>query len=117
MQELTVFITQHPLLSIATLIILIIVMLIEFIRARRNVFNISPAQVTHLINRENATVIDIRLNELYRKSHIIDAQSFSPGDILQNPKKLEKFKTRPIIIVSNASNESQNSRVIVKTWL
>ena len=82
-------------------------MLIEFIRAKRNVFNISPAQVTQLINRENAIVVDIRQNEIYRKSHIIDAQSINPKDILQNHKKLEKFKGRPIIIVANATNESQ----------
>ena len=107
MQELTVFITHHPLLSVATLLVFIIVMVIELIRARRNVYNLSPAQVTQLMNRENAIVIDIRANEIYRKSRIIDAQSIPPKDILQNPKRLEKFKARPIIIVSNASSESQ----------
>jgi rhodanese-related sulfurtransferase len=107
MQELTVFITHHPYLSAATLAVFIFAMLIEFIRAKRNAFNISPAQVTQLINRENAVVIDIRQNEIYRKSHIIDAQSINPKEILQNQKKFDKYKGRPIIVVANATNESQ----------
>lgn len=107
MQELTVFISHHPLLSAATLAVFILVMLTEFMRAKRNAFNISPAQVTHLINREHATIIDIRQNETYRKSHIIDAQSINPKDIIQNPKKLDKYRAKPIIIVANATQESQ----------
>lgn len=107
MQELTPFITSHSLLSVATIAVLLILIIIEFIRARKNVFNINPAQVTQLINRENAVVIDIRQNEVYRKGHIIDAQSVNPQEIRQNPKKLEKFRARPLIIVANASSESQ----------
>ena len=107
MQDLTVFITHHPFLSAATLAVLILVMLVEFIRAKRNVFNINPAEVTQLINRENALVIDIRQNEVYRKSHIIDALSIDTKDIHKQPNKLEKFKARPIIIVDNSAHESQ----------
>jgi rhodanese-related sulfurtransferase len=84
-----------------------ILMVIEFLRARRNAFNITPAQVTQFINRENATVIDIRQNDHFRKGHIIDAQSINPKEIVDNPKKLERFKSRPIVIVANASHESQ----------
>jgi rhodanese-related sulfurtransferase len=107
MQEITEFVTHHPQLSIAAIAVFILLVFIELIRIKRNVFNIGPAQVTHMINRENATVIDIRQNEAYRKGHIIDAQSVQSKDILDNPKKLEKFKSRPIIIVANASPESQ----------
>jgi len=107
MQDLTVFMTHHPYLSAATIAIFILVMLVELIRAKRNVFSISPAEVTRLMNRENAIVIDIRQNEIYRKSHIIDAQSMNYKDIQEQPNKLQKFKARPIIIVANASHESQ----------
>jgi len=107
MQELTTFITSHPLLSVATLVVLLLVMIIEFIRTKRNSFNINPTQVTRLINHENAIVIDIRQNEAYRKGHVINAYSMNFKDIHQNPKKLEKFKNRPIIVVSNTNTESQ----------
>ena len=107
MQELTSFITNHPMLSMAAVIVLICVTVIELLRARRNVFNINPAHLTQLINRENAAVIDIRQNEAYKKSHIIDALSINPKDLITNPKKLDKYRNRPVIIVGNTSSESQ----------
>ncbi|VVC75109.1 Thiosulfate sulfurtransferase GlpE [Aquicella siphonis] len=107
MQDLTTFIAQHPLLSLAAAIVLILLILLELMRAKRNVFNISPSQVTHLINRENAAVIDVRQQDAFRAGHIIDAVSMPPQDILQNPKKLEKFRARPLVIVANSSSESQ----------
>ncbi|MBX3709847.1 MAG: rhodanese-like domain-containing protein [Gammaproteobacteria bacterium] len=107
MQDLTTFIIKHPLLSAAIIVILILITIIELIRAKRSTTNLNPAQVTQLINRENAVVIDIRQHDAYRNGHIIDAQSVVPREIQQNLKKLEKFKNRPIIVVSNANNESQ----------
>jgi len=107
MQDLTTFITHHPFLNLAAATVLALVMLVELIRAKRNIFNITPPQAIRLINRDNAIVLDIRPNDAYRNGHIIDAQSVVPQEIRQSLKKLEKFKGRPIIIVSNASNESQ----------
>lgn len=107
MQEISVFISNHPLLSAATFIVLIFVTIVEFVRARRNTLGISPAQLTQMMNRENAVVIDVRQNEIWRKSHIIDALCMDGKEITENPKKLEKFKARPIVIVANTGAESQ----------
>lgn len=107
MQDITIFISHHPFLSAAVLVVFIILVFIELMRARRNTFNVGPAQITQLINRENAVVIDIRPSDVWRKGHIIDAQSISVKDITDHAKKLEKFKARPIIVVANASHESQ----------
>jgi rhodanese-related sulfurtransferase len=107
MQEITTFISNHAVLSTAILFVFLSTILIELLKAKRNVFNISPAQITHLINRENALVIDIRQKDSYCQGHIIDAQCMNPQEVMQNTKKLEKFKARPIIIVANASSESQ----------
>lgn len=107
MQELTTFINSHPLLSAGTLAVFICLTIIELLRARRNVFSINPARVTQLINRENATVIDIRQQDVYKKNHIIDAQSMTAETILKDPKKLDKLRARPVIIVGTTGNDSQ----------
>lgn len=107
MQELTTFLSHHPLLSLAVIIVFILVAFIEFMRARRNVFNITPARAVQLMNRENAVVIDIRPNDIYRKGHIIDAVSLTVQEMQESPKKLEKFRIRPIIIVCHLGSESQ----------
>jgi rhodanese-related sulfurtransferase len=113
MQDISIFISHHPLLSAAVFVVFIILVCVELMRARRNVFNINPVRLTQLINRENAVVIDIRPQEVWRKGHIIDAQSMSANDILDNAKKLEKFRARPIIVVANAGHESQKIAAIL----
>src|SRR5262245_627869 len=107
MQEFTTFISNHPMLSLATAIILALLIIVELLRARGGSGQLSPLQVTRLINHDNAVVIDVRPSELYRKNHIIDAQSISINEIQSHAKKLEKFKGRPIIVVCSVGNESQ----------
>lgn len=107
MQEISTFISNHLALSIGALIVLLFIMGIELIRAKRGAIKISSARATQLINHDNAVVIDIRPTEAYRKGHIIDAQSITASEIINNSKKLEKFKSRPIILVCAAGIESQ----------
>lgn len=107
MQDITTFITNHPYMIAALGILFVLLLIIEFIRARRGSFNISSLQATQKINHDNAAVIDVRANEAYRKGHIIDAISLSGKEIQDNTKKLEKFKNKPLIIVCTAGIESQ----------
>lgn len=107
MQELITFFSRHPLLSTAGIIVLALLILVELIRAKRHVFNITPAQATRLINHENAVVIDLRGKESYRNGHIIDAQPAKAQEIQKNPKTLLKFKGRPLVIVSASTQEAQ----------
>ena len=107
MQDLITFFGNHPLLSMAAAVVLVLVFIVELLRAKRNTFNISPTSAVQLINHQNAVVIDIRPNDIYRKGHIIDAQSISQQEMKNSLKKLEKFKNKPIIIVCSAGIESQ----------
>jgi rhodanese-related sulfurtransferase len=107
MQELTTFISSHLLLSLATAIVLALVMVVEFLRAKRVSSQLTPLQATQMINHDHAVVIDIRPSDAYRGGHIIDAASFTPGEIRDNAKKLEKWKTKPIILVCGNGLESQ----------
>lgn len=107
MQDLTVFLSHHPYLSTAFIAVLVLVFLLEWLRAKRSVFNLSPAGVTQLLNRESAVVIDIRSKEAYSAGHILNAHCIKPEEIKQNPKKLEKFRATPIIIVAAGGHEAQ----------
>lgn len=107
MQEMINFLSNHPILTTIAIVLCGLVFFVEYLRTKGGKFNIPPVQATQLINRNNAVVIDIRNNDAFRKGHIIDAQSLSANEIQQNPKKVEKYKSRPIIIVCGAGNESQ----------
>ena len=71
MQELSTFISNHPLLSGTILALFILLTIVEFFRAKRKSADLSPQAVTHKMNRENAVIIDLRPNDLYKNGHII----------------------------------------------
>ncbi|HEX4045045.1 MAG TPA: rhodanese-like domain-containing protein [Gammaproteobacteria bacterium] len=114
MQILTTFIQNNPLLSAATLVVLIFIIIVECIRTKRRVAALTPTAATQLINRQQAVVIDLRSQELFRKGHIIDALCMSARDVQQPSKKIEKFKTKPIIIVCALGVEAQKTAAILK---
>jgi rhodanese-related sulfurtransferase len=107
MQDLAQFIANHMVLTYALAIILILLMILEFFRAKRNQHAINTSTMVQLINRENAVVIDVRPLDMHKKGHIIDAHPFSASVLMTNTKPLEKFKKRPIIVVCDTGFESQ----------
>src|SRR5690606_19823028 len=100
------FFNHHLYLTIAAIIIFALLALVEILRAKRNVREITPSAAIQLINHEQGVVIDIRAPEQYRKGHIIDAVSILPSELSQAGKKIEKYKANPLIIVCNAGISS-----------
>ena len=107
MQDLAQFIATHLALTYTLAITLVVLMTIEFMRARRNQTSIDVARAVQLINRENAVVIDIRSSEQYKKGHIIDSRSLMAKDMMLDTKVIEKFKKRPIVVVCATGFDSQ----------
>jgi rhodanese-related sulfurtransferase len=107
MQDLITFITTHMGLAYAFAICLVLLMVVEYLRLKRNNFRVTSAQAIHLINRSHAIVLDIRSADQYKNGHVIDAISISANDILATPSKIEKYRIKPIILVCQTGVESQ----------
>ncbi|MGB0893029.1 MAG: rhodanese-like domain-containing protein [Parashewanella sp.] len=115
MQEYISFFQANPLLSMAWvgLFVAVVVMTVKSGLAKFN--NVNPQELTMLINRENAKVIDVRGKEEFKKGHIIDAINVPLAEI-KNKKlaSLEKYKSSPIILVCNAGmTSSQAAQLLV----
>lgn len=109
MQEIVQFMQHHEMLSLALIIIFILLIIIEFVRLKRGSNQISPNQLISMINHQNAVVVDIRAPDAFASGHIVDAISLPLADIDGKHKKLEKFKSHPIVIVCTAGVESQKA--------
>ncbi|HLB41449.1 MAG TPA: rhodanese-like domain-containing protein [Gammaproteobacteria bacterium] len=107
MQDIILFLSQHPVLVFVTFLVIIGLLFVELIRMRRSGFYIDPQTTVQKINHENAVVIDVRPIEIYRMGHIIDALSIPSKELRVNFGKLEKFKKRPIILVCDTGEESR----------
>jgi len=62
---------------------------------------VSPAIATQMINKENAVIVDIRTKKEWDTGHITGAKHIPIADLTRRIDELEKFKTKPIIVVCN----------------
>jgi rhodanese-related sulfurtransferase len=106
MQDIALFIQHHWMLNLAFLLILFILIILEFMHQKRNAAKASPAQVTQLMNRSKATLIDIRDKAAFSEGHIIGSLSIPAADLPNQAKKLEKLKANPIVMVCMQGAES-----------
>lgn len=106
MQEILSFIQHHWLLSSALAVIFLLLSILEFVKIRRGTNRLSPAQVTQLINHENAAIIDIRPADTFATGHIVGSISLPYRELNDKIKKIEKFKTQPLVIACTAGVES-----------
>lgn len=97
MEQLTQFATNHWQLWLALIVMLVIIFINELVSQKKRGKELSPAGVVEMINNENAVVFDLRDAEAFRTGHIIDAILASADDF--NQKRMDKYKTRPVILV------------------
>ncbi len=59
----------------------------------------SPLQVTQLINRGKATIVDIRDADAFAAGHLRDARNMPLKDLKGRTGELDKFKSRTAVVV------------------
>jgi len=74
-----------------------------------NVANLTPAEATLLMNREDALVLDVRETGEWGAGHITGARHITLGQLDKRLSELEKFKEKPIIVVCATGNRSSSA--------
>nr|WP_155467892.1 rhodanese-like domain-containing protein [Duganella radicis] len=62
----------------------------------------SPQDITMLINRGKATILDVRDAKEYAEGHLPDAKNIPLGELDQRLSELDKFKSRSLIVVGKS---------------
>ena len=65
-------------------------------RAGKN--EVSPAEATLLINREDAQILDVREIDEFATGHLPNAKNIPMSKLAERVSDLEKFKEKPIIL-------------------
>lgn len=71
--------------------------------------NLSVAQATLLINREDALVLDVREAGEWGSGHVIGARHITLGQLEKRMSELDKFKEKPIIVMCATGNRSSSA--------
>lgn len=106
MKDIYAFLQSHSMLSMALIVVLILLFIIELIRLKISARRVSPQEATNLMNHHNGIVLDIRNQDAFYSGHIVGAVSLPFVDLEKQYKKLEKYISQPILIVCATSLES-----------
>ncbi len=103
MEQLITFAENNAMLSMAWLAIASMLVFITIKSKLSPVKEINTQELTLLVNREDAQVIDIRSEADFKKGHILGSKHLAVEKINNNQLQgLEKAKDKPIIVVCTA---------------
>jgi rhodanese-related sulfurtransferase len=103
MEQLITFVGDNGLLS-AVWLALVVMIIVTTIKMKMSpIKQISPQDMTFLMNREEGVALDIRKEKDFKAGHILDAINLSNEKIMKNGvASLEKYKDKPIIVICYA---------------
>lgn len=99
LDQLLAFASRHPYLSLALAGLTIAIVYTEVARLFRGYKALRPAELTALINRDNALVVDLSASGEFEKGHIPGSRNIAPSQFDPEHKQLTAAKTLPVIAV------------------
>lgn len=103
MDQFIEFLGNHPMLTAAWVGIFVAVIVVSIRIKMSPVKQLSPQELTFVVNKESGVVVDIRTEKEFKTKHILDAKHVANEKINKGElTSLEKFKDKPIILVCAA---------------
>ncbi len=99
LQELIAFAGRHPLLSTGLGVLTLAIIGNEVAGLFRGFKGLRPAELTALINRDNALVVDLRPSGDFEKGHIPGSKNVQMSQFDPENKKLAGAKALPVVLV------------------
>jgi len=114
LEKLPEFIGNHIFLVSLFIAILAILIWNLFSSTISGIAQVPPGELTRLMNRENAIVIDVRSSAEFSKGHILNARNIPDGELETHKKDLEKHKSNPLVTCCGSGALSQKAARILK---
>lgn len=115
LERIPEFAANHPILSLAFVGIGVALVANELSRFTRGYRGVSPAELTQLINREDALVIDVSPINDFEKGHIVGSRHVALSQFDPENKLLAKVRELPVAVVCRAGMQSsQAAKRLVK---
>lgn len=105
-EQLQAFAASAPLLSAALVGLTIAIIATEIARLTRPYKALRPGELTQLINRENALVVDLSASADFEKGHIAGSRNLAPSQFDPENKTLAAARQLPVVTVCRNGAES-----------
>jgi rhodanese-related sulfurtransferase len=106
MNQYISFLAQHWVLSSLLVVIVIAIAIFELKATAMGPKRISPQMLVQLINHEDAVVVDIRMKDIFKKSHVINSINVVAAELERKFDRLTQHKEKPIVIVDAVGQQS-----------
>lgn len=106
MSQLFEFFGNHPILTLALVVILAMLVGSEIQRRLRSIQDIGPMEAIRLLNQQDALFIDTRTESEYKEGHIAEALHIPLSDLERRASELNKYKDRPLIAYCRSGHRS-----------
>ncbi|MDO6425599.1 rhodanese-like domain-containing protein [Thalassotalea sp. 1_MG-2023] len=109
MEQFIAFLGNHPMLTAAWVGIFLAIVVISVRIKLSPIKQLSPQELTFLVNREEGVVVDIRSEKEFKTARILDAKHLPSEKANKDDfATLEKSKDKPIILVCAAGVSASN---------
>ena len=98
-ETLSAFIGRHPLLGMGLVGLTVAILINELSPLFRGYKALRPGELTALINRDGALVVDIRAYADFEKGHIAGSKNVLPSQFDPDSKLLAGSKDSPVVVV------------------
>ena len=99
MNDFIAFLVKYWYLSLAFAGILSAILFTEFKENQAGGDTVDPEELTKMINRDHALVLDLRDQESFQQGHIVDAHSIAKDNLEKSLKKFGKHKSKLCVLV------------------
>jgi rhodanese-related sulfurtransferase len=112
-EQLKAFAADNAMLSMALVGLTIALIVTEIMRLFRGYSGLRPAQLTALVNSENALVLDLSASAEFEKGHIPGSKNM-PGKFDPKHKLLAGAGQRPVVLVCRSGQTAPGAAAQLK---
>lgn len=103
-EELLAFLGRNQMLSLILAALTVAIVFNEISRLFRGFKALRPAELTALVNRENALVVDLRPSADFGNGHIPGSKNVQMSQFDPESKQLAPAKALPVVLVCKTGN-------------
>jgi rhodanese-related sulfurtransferase len=109
LERMPEFLGNHPVLGSLFVALVLALVFTEIARRFRGFMEVNPAQLTQLINRQDATVIDVSNHTEFERGHIVNSKNVLPSQVDPDSKLLKGLKDKPVAVVCRSGVASEQT--------
>jgi rhodanese-related sulfurtransferase len=106
LDALLAFAGRHPYLSLTLAALTVAILYTELARLLRGYRALRPAELTALVNRENALVVDLSPAADFERGHIAGSRNIASGQFDPEKPQLASAKALPVVAVCRTGQAS-----------